>query len=391
VRRGGTRHRYARRGAGTAALCAACALAVSACATSRKVVLISNKEGTTFAIRVIPSSPADAAVRGPGGELATRQAADPVSIGTGKFVEVQAENGGSYEVVASVPGYPPLTQTILSEPALPSRVQFTFVERGRLPYGRVTTARRFRPGYARRYGVVVGINDYRDWSRLGGARRDAELVAGRLRELGFDDVYELYDRDATRSRILQLLGEELIRKTREEDLVVVFFAGHGQTETLPTGQTQGYIIPADGSRAGVFSTAISMDELRKLRERTLAKHMLYLMDSCYSGLILTRGAPPETGSDGQYAATATTYAAAQILTAGQDGQVAIEAGGMGLFTRFLLRALSGEADTDRDGAVTAMELATFVVGPVTRESNGQQTPQFGWIDAGIGNVVFPVR
>ena len=57
-------------------------------------------------------------------------------------------------------------------------------------------------------------------------------MAALLKEIGFDEVLELYDEDATRQGILTLLGERAPRIAGPEDLVVIFFAGHGQTETL---------------------------------------------------------------------------------------------------------------------------------------------------------------
>ena len=47
----------------------------------------------------------------------------------------------------------------------------------------------------------------------------------------------------------------------------------------------------------------------------------------------------------------------------------------GLFTQAILNALTGTAaDTDRDGAISPIELRSFVAGEVERASPGLQTP-----------------
>jgi uncharacterized caspase-like protein len=365
-------------------------LSVVGCAATRKVVLISNKEDTRFAVRVLPRGPLDAKVRGPAGEVGgTAETAS--LIGTGKFVEIEASANGSYEVEATAPNYGTRRQMLLPDPDLPSRLQFTFVEVGerKTASARIADLPLYKPGYGRRLAAVVGITDYEHWSRLPAARNDARRVAARLRELGFDEVLELYDRAATRQRILSLFGEELGAKTGQDDLAVIYFAGHGDTETLTDGSPRGYIVPAEAPPRGhSFSTAISMDELRTIRARMAAKHVLYVMDSCYSGLILDRSDVGVPADDPRLFEWATMRRASQILTAGEANQEAKELGDSGFLTKYLLEALSGKADADGDGVVTAQEIATYVTGPVLRESQGMQTPQFGHLGEGRGTVAF---
>ena len=147
----------------------------------------------------------------------------------------------------------------------------------------------------------------------------------------------------------------------------------------------------DGPVEGVFSSAISMQTLRDLSNRLQAKHVYYAMDSCYSGLGFTRGiAIAGRSGSPDYMAKITSHPAVQMITAGMEGEQAIERGGQGLFTSYLLRALRGEADRDGDGLVTAGEIGTFVRPGVTKASGHRQTPLYGTID-GTGEVAFLVR
>ena len=53
------------------------------------------------------------------------------------------------------------------------------------------------------------------------------------------------DGDATRVNILAALGEDLSgsKKVARADRVFVLFAGHGATRKLPSGRSQGCVIP----------------------------------------------------------------------------------------------------------------------------------------------------
>ena len=78
----------------------------------------------------------------------------------------------------------------------------------------------------------------------------------------------------------------------------------------------------------IFSTAISMEVLRDLSNRLAAKHVYYAMDSCYSGLGLTRGSG-FSRQDVDYLEKATSSRAVQMITAGREDELAIEVNGRG--------------------------------------------------------------
>lgn len=242
--------------------------------------------------------------------------------------------------------------------------------------------------YHKSWAIVIGINKYNVWPPLEYAVRDAQAVAQKLRESGFDEVIEILDKQATRERILTVLGADLPKKVTPEDRVLIFFAGHGQTESLPDGKEQGYIIPVDGDITNYFTTAISMQQVREISARVPAKHILYVMDACYSGQGFTRAFGVEPSING-YLQKITSLRSVQMITAGGKKEQAVEAQGHGLFTRYFLRGLDGEADRDNDKVVTASELGAYLMPQVSRASNNLQTPQYGRLD-GEGEVVFTV-
>ena len=239
--------------------------------------------------------------------------------------------------------------------------------------------------YNQSYAVIVGINAYDKWPSLEYAVNDARSIQKRLKDMGFDTI-TLLDNNATRENILKVLGDELPKKVEKNDRVIIFFAGHGQTEELADGSQMGYIVPVDSDTRNIFSTAISMDQVRQFSRRLPAKHVLYLIDACYSGLGLTRsgGIPP---SDRNYLNKITTRKAHQMLTAGGKGEQAHEEEGHGVFTKYILEGLDGLADRDDKGYVTFSDLASYVKPKVTRMTRNSQVPQYGSID-GEGEFVF---
>jgi peptidoglycan/xylan/chitin deacetylase (PgdA/CDA1 family)/Flp pilus assembly protein TadD len=244
--------------------------------------------------------------------------------------------------------------------------------------------------YRDSWAVIVGINAYKSWPRLSYAVNDAQAVRDTLvKKYAFppDHVTMLLDGEATREKILAALGDNLAdgRKVTRDDRVFVFFAGHGVTRKLPSGKSQGYIVPVDAAAQNFQSQAISMTNFQDASDAIPAKHVFFVMDACYSGLALTRGggAAP-SGDRRQYLLEITRRTAREVLTAGGgDEQVADNGpGGHSIFTWTLLQGLDGKADLDGDGAITGTELAAYVAPAVS--SLSRQTPAFGHLAGSEG-------
>ena len=229
--------------------------------------------------------------------------------------------------------------------------------------------------------LVIGIDAYPD-NPLNGAVADAKAVATRFGDLGFR-VTLLLNRQATLGRLRTEL-ETHMTAVDPEDQVVVYFAGHGATETTVKGGKRGYLCPVDYRPDQLSRTAYSMDALIETGKRIPARQVLYIFDCCYSGLSLS-GAPdrPVRNEDGK---------AVYIITAGQENEVAMELPlGHGLFTYHLLTGLAGAADTNPpDERVEARELGEYLVQKVTYWSNDRQHPRHGFL-TGSGSIVFPLQ
>ena len=233
--------------------------------------------------------------------------------------------------------------------------------------------------YADSWALVIGINRYQRVPGLTYAVDDAKAIAEALPPLGFprQNIRLLLDNEATKARIETVLYEDFAAMG-PQDRLFVFFAGHGLTAQIKGGE-EGYLLLVDTHPVALARTAIPMDDLKRIGQRVKAKHVLFVMDACFSGFALTRDIAPQSTTD-EYLAAALREPVVQVLTAGRKGERAIEEGGHGLFTKRLLDGLRGLADAEGRGILTAAQLAAWIEPRVVRDSKGKMTPQYGSLD-----------
>ena len=244
----------------------------------------------------------------------------------------------------------------------------------------VAVAKPAEPAYRESWAAIIGIDDYQKWPKLRYAANDATAMRDILvQKYQFkpQNVFLLLNGQATRENILSLIGDKLANPdmVKREDRVFVFYAGHGATRKLPSGRDLGYIIPVDADLQNYQGKAISMTNFQDIAEAVPAKHLLFVMDSCYSGLALVRGGGIAHSTN--YLQEITRRTAREMFTAGgADEQVADNGpNGHSIFTWTLLQALDGRADLNGDGVITGTELAAYVAPAVSSLSH--QTPAFG--------------
>lgn len=242
------------------------------------------------------------------------------------------------------------------------------------------------------FAIVIGIDQYEKAPLLKYAVADAKAVEDLLVQQGFE-VAALYNERATRQTILKELGDKLARTVGEQDRVVVFFAGHGETYKVKGGSKMGYLLPVEGEPNFLSSTAISMGAIKELADAIPAKHILFLMDACYSGIagIGFRGLP-YTGPD--YFHQITRERGRQLITAGGADQQVIESPELShsVFTHYLIEGIEkGSADLNEDGIIPASELYSYLDSRVfnyAKLKGHNQRPEMWALSAEKGEFVF---
>ncbi len=229
---------------------------------------------------------------------------------------------------------------------------------------------------SRSWATVIGVDDYTKWPKLKYAANDAQAIANTLiQSFGFPSshVILLKNREATRDKILSVFNDLANGRIQKNDRLFVFFAGHGATRQLSLGRDVGYIIPVDSDPAHFADDAISMTKIQNIAKSFEAKHVLLVMDACYSAL----GLMPKQTQTSPRLATNINRMSRQMLTSGGPDQPVTDRGpnGHSVFTWALLKALSGHADFNDDGLITGTELGAYVASAVSTVS--AQTPAFG--------------
>ena len=245
--------------------------------------------------------------------------------------------------------------------------------------------------YNKSYAVIIGI-DYlnRPNDRLTYAVRDAKGVENTLKKhFKFDQVISLYDQQATRDRILELLLGRM-SKLDSEDALFIFFAGHGVTEKTRFGDL-GYLVPFDGEikQADKYYKNISMSQIRDEICKKGPKHIFFVADACYSGLLVDKRGTGKrkTLRSYEYLKELAKEPVCQVLTAGSKDQKVLDGGpkGHSVFTGRLIEALEGVEDF-----ITASELSQRVKERVYADANARnhvQTPKDGEL-FGLGDFIF---
>ena len=246
---------------------------------------------------------------------------------------------------------------------------------------------KFHPYYNNSWALVIGINTYQFGSPLSYACNDAGAVAYILTsELDFpeENLFILKDDAATKQAIMDTYLGFYERAKNPDDRIFVFFAGHGLTFQGLHGPI-GYLVPVDGKREKINSL-IRWDDLTRNSELIPAKHILFIMDACYSGLALQRAIPP--GSQ-RFISDLLQRLSRQVMTAGKADETVADGGGPegknSIFTGYLLEGLKSAA-SDANGILTANELMAYIYQKVGQDNRSKQTPHFGYFE-GDGDFI----
>jgi len=247
--------------------------------------------------------------------------------------------------------------------------------------------------YNNSWAVIIGIDNYENLSNLDYAVADAEAVKNMLINK-FDypenNVKLLLNEEANKANIVNVISDVSL-KAGENDRILVFYAGHGETMPLPEGGEMGYLVPIDGNQDNLFASAIPMDDLKRLSNMSKAKHMLFLVDACYGGLAAVGSRGLEPAKTPNYIEKITNIKSRQIITAGGKDEKVFEKSewGHSAYTKNLLSALEdGYADSNGDGYITADELGDYLSEKVSIDSENQQTPQSRRLTSHEGEYIF---
>lgn len=236
------------------------------------------------------------------------------------------------------------------------------------------------------WAVVIGIDKYPNIRPLKYAVKDAELFYDHLvkhNKIPAENVVLLSNQEATLMKIRSVLGTDLKNKAGKDDMVVIYFAGHGATERdaqSPDGDgLEKYLLPFEADLKDLYATALPMEELSRIFNRIRSERLVFIADACYSGASGGR----TIGAGGMRASISEGFIdriaggkGRVIMTASGANEVSAEKDELrqGVFTYYLIEGLKGKADTDRDGVVTVDEAFNYVSRQVPAATAQEQHP-----------------
>ncbi|MCF8238677.1 MAG: caspase family protein [Saprospiraceae bacterium] len=216
--------------------------------------------------------------------------------------------------------------------------------------------------------VVVGISEYQDPDipDLRYANRDAEAFAKYLQERPVDKVIAdnlklLTNEHATGGNVYSAL-RSLIKDSKAGDKVVIYFAGHGDVETLFPDEP-GHLLVYDTPANNYSSNSLRLDEIRRTVNALITREVqvLIVTDACHAGKLAGSNV---NGSQAATSAMAEQFNSEIKIMSCQSNEYSQEGeqwgGGRGVFSWYLIQGLTGMADVDHDLQVTMKELSRYL-------------------------------
>jgi len=238
-----------------------------------------------------------------------------------------------------------------------------------------------------RWAVVIGVSEYAD--RTVPTLRYADDDARAFRDFllspssgmgGFkpENIRYLVNEQAT-YRAIRLAFRDFLKAATDEDVVFIFFAGHGAPD--PERPQDLYLLAHDTEPSSIAGTGFPMGEVSAAIRRTYARAIVSFIDACHSA-----GVSGDVGLRAisnpinaafldraqQSLGVQVSFTASQVNQYSQEGPQ--WGGGHGVFTYNLLRALEGNADEDGDGIVTLGETLEWTRNRVRRDTRNGQIP-----------------
>ncbi len=222
------------------------------------------------------------------------------------------------------------------------------------------------------WAVLVGVAEYEhagkgNLTNLLYADDDAEAFAATLKNQKWKSshIKLLTNKQATK-RNIEVALESWLTKANPEDLIVLYWSGHGFPD--PENAEKVYFACYD-TDVSIPATGYRMDRVRSALEERKARNVILLADTCHAGKLITRGNKgisivPQIEKMRRDKSIPKGW----IFMVGADtDRQAIEhtSWSNGAFTHCLIKGLSGCADGFensglRDGIVTMGELRIYL-------------------------------
>ena len=191
---------------------------------------------------------------------------------------------------------------------------------------------------------------------------------GNIKAVGINQTDKI-----TRTDIL-LKIQTLSKKCKPDDIIVLYFSGHGYSEN-----NEGYLIPYDTNFKLISDTSIAIQRVKEELEKCEAKTKILIIDSCYSGIGHGKKVD-STMSEAFENSLFSNISEGSVIFASckkNEQSFPLEDNSMSVFTHYLIEGLKGNAALNDNSEISFDDLYTFVTKKVAKwafDNDVSQTP-----------------
>ncbi|MCA9050594.1 MAG: SUMF1/EgtB/PvdO family nonheme iron enzyme [Planctomycetaceae bacterium] len=236
-----------------------------------------------------------------------------------------------------------------------------------------------------RWALVIGVGDYadRDIPDLPACVNDGRAMQTMLTDplrglIPPDHVKLLLDADVTREKVVEALVW-LKRQAAEDDLVLVYFSGHGAVDAEGTA----YWLMQNSQLKNLRGTAFEELNITRLLEEISSDRLVVLVDACFAAATAHAGMKAAVVDVSRLFRQFDGTGRVLICSSnGQEPSLVISDSnhpghGHSVFTWHLLEAVGGAGDANHDGVITLEETWKYLSPAVRKtatELGGRMTP-----------------
>ncbi|QLE55195.1 caspase family protein [Nostoc sp. TCL26-01] len=214
--------------------------------------------------------------------------------------------------------------------------------------------------------LVIGVSDYEPGlTPLPGAARDIEAMRQVLQQPdvgAFNEVNTLLNPTPQQ---MQEAIETLFSGRKKDDLVLLFFSGHGVKDNNGKLHLATRITRKTPQGELIRATAVSASFVQDIMSNSRSKRQVVILDCCFSGAFAegwlakddsSVDVKSQLGGEGRAVLTSSTSTQYSFEQEGSD---------LSTYTRYLVEGIAtGAADIDSDGVVSIDELHEYAKGKV---------------------------
>ena len=224
--------------------------------------------------------------------------------------------------------------------------------------------------------MIIANSNYtkqgRDIPNVDPAYNDGENIKRYFMDAkGIREGNIIYLKDATGAQLTEVFGNERNHKAQlynwvkpNTSNVYVYYAGHGAPAS---NDGSAFLVPVDAKSQTIEFSGYPLDNLYSNLGKIKARSVTVILEACFSGVSQAGALLPRSSGITIVAKTPKVPANVKVISAGSADQMASweKDESQSLFTKYFLKAMTGEGDKNKDGKVDDAELQTYLEGTMT--------------------------